>query len=110
MNPTVQEGFGILIGNLCWPNIMRNQEKKTQKTKQSRGFSLNADFFGKIYGYLPVNVSVSPVTGVTFMWACNNTDVFAMGKSLTQSPALTLEVCQGRITEWFELRGTLKII
>lgn len=84
---------------------MRNQgKKKPKKQTQERGFFACRFLGGSVV------ISVSPVTGVTFMWACNDTDVFAMGKSLVQSPALILEVCQHRITEWFGLERTLKII
>lgn len=50
--------------------------------------------FERICGYFAGKGPVSLVTGPTFTRACNNTCVFAMGKSLTQSPAPTLEVCQ----------------
>ena len=57
--------------------------------------------FERICGYFPVKGSVSPVTGPTFLGACNNIDMFAVDKSLIQSPAPPLEVCQ-HVVVWVE--------
>lgn len=85
----VEEVFGKLVGDLCWPNVIKGQEKRIP---EQRIFCIPS--FERICGYFPRKGRVSVVTGTTFIGVCDNTDMFAMGRSLIQSPALTLEVCQ----------------
>lgn len=68
----VEEVFGKLIGDLCWPNIIGGQENQTP---QECIFGIQS--FERICGYFPRKGPVSLVTGPVFTGACTTTGVFA---------------------------------
>lgn len=90
----VEDIFGKLIGYLCWSNIIRDQEKRNPTRVYFFSFRI-------LRGSVVISLWRDLSSYMAFMGACNSTDMFARGKSLIQSPALTLEICQ-HVVVWVE--------